>query len=272
MQDHLEGVAALLKVGPVGLLLDLDGTISEIVSEPQAAAVSPAIKSALRELCLRLALVAVITGRSAWQARDIVGLQELTYVGNHGLERLERGRFTLTEGVQAYVPFLKRLLERLGERFPPSGPGQVPSSGLTLEDKESSFAVHYRLARDPDKARDDALEAIRELAGGQVRVLMGKAVINVLPPVNLTKGTAVISLVTEHNLSGAVLIGDDVTDIDSFRAARDLSSQGSFSGISVAVVGPDSPPELEKEADFTLSMVSEVGDFLKWLVGQVDSP
>ena len=94
---------------------------------------------------------------------------------------------------------------------------------------------------------------------------MGKTVINLLPPVNVTKGTAVISLVKEYGLSGAILIGDDVTDIDSFRAASYLSNRQGFGSISIAVAGSDSPPGLEGEVDFALSSVSEVEDFLIWL-------
>ena len=215
-------------------------------------------KSALIELLPRLALVAIVTGRTALQARDIVGLEEMIYVGNHGLERLERGHLALMEEARPYVPFLRQLLARLRTRF--------PSAGLVFEDKGGPFAVRYRLTQNPEKSRDDVLEAIGELAGGRVKVLMGKAVINVLPPVELNKGTAVSSLVKEYGLSGAILIGDDITDIDSFRGARYVSSQEGFASISIAVLGPDSPPELEREADYTLSSVPEVVGFLTWLV------
>ena len=258
--DHLSEVSALLKHGSVGLLLDLDGTISEIVPEPEAASVRPAVVAALEKLHRRLALVAILTGRSAGQARDILGLQQLVYVGNHGLERLENGRTILAEESQSFAPFLEQLLARLRPRF--------PSQGLIFEDKGGSFTIHYRLAVDPGKAREDVLEAIRELAGGQVRVLMGKTVINVLPPAKLNKGTAVISLVKEYGLGGAILIGDDVTDIDSFHAARQLSRRQGFISISVTVEAPDCPAELETEANFSLAGVSEVEDFLAWLAEQ----
>ena len=238
--------------------MDLDGTISEIVLEPDKASVSPLVRSVLKELHARLTLVAIITGRSARQARDIVGLPELIYVGNHGLEWLERDRSTLSEEARSFMPLMDQLLVRLRERF--------PSDGIIFEDKGGSLAVHYRLASDPDKAHNDLLEAIQELVEGRLKVLMGKTVINVLPPVSLTKGTAVTSLVSEYGLSSAILIGDDVTDIDSFRAASRLSGHRGFSSASIAVVGLDSPPELEQETDFTLASVSEVEDFLTWMV------
>ena len=258
--DHLGEVADLLKRGRIGLLSDLDGTISEIVPQPNMASVSPQIRSSLRELHFRLALVAIVTGRLASQARDIVGIQELIYVGNHGLERMEKGRVSIVEEGRPFAHLLEKLMERVRER--------TRSEELTFEDKGSSFAVHYRLAENPAKARRLVVQAIRELAGHQVRLLAGKSVIDVLPPVNLNKGTAVMSLVNDFSLSGAILMGDDTTDVDSFRSARELPARQSFSNIAIAVVGPDSPPELEKDADFTLSSVSEVENFLAWLVEQ----
>ena len=251
-------MAAVQQRGPIGLLLDLDGTISEIVPQPEGASVSLHIKTALSALHLRLGLVAIITGRSALQARDIVGLQELVYVGNHGLERLDKGRLTLVEEARSFAPFLEQLMAELKLR--------ISLSGLFFEDKGASFAIHYRWVDHPEIAREKVLLAIKELAEGQVKVLLGKTVINVLPPVDVTKGTAIVSLVEEYGLSGAILIGDDVTDIDSFRSAAYLSNRKDFAGISIAVIGSDSPVELEREADFILSRVSEVEYFLNWLV------
>ena len=260
--DHLDEVTSLLNGPPVGLLLDLDGTISEMVPDPAGSSVSQAARSAVEGLWLKLALVAIVTGRAALQARDIVGLQDLTYVGNHGLERLEKGLLVVAEEAGPFLPMLKGLLERLKERF--------PSGDLLFEDKGGSFAVHYRLTDDPDKSQRDLLDAVQEMAGDQVKVVLGKTVINVLPPVELDKGTAAVSLVKEHRLSGAILIGDDVTDIDLFQAGNRLSGLGGFTSLCIAVVGEGSPSELEEEADFTLESVGEVEDFLTWMVRQTD--
>lgn len=256
--DNLEEVAGLLTKTPFGLISDLDGTLSEIESRPDEATVSASIRETLEDLELNLALVAIVTGRPARQARDILGLSQITYVGNHGLEKLERGVFSLDEGTRPFISFLQRLFFSLKTQF--------TTAGLVFENKEGSFAVHYRLTADPEKAREALLEAIEEMAGGQVRVLMGKTVINVLPPVDLNKGTAVSALVNQFGLSGALLLGDDVTDLDAFRSARHLSSGEALSSASIAVLGPGAPKELEEEVDFTLSGVSEVEKFLKWLV------
>ncbi|MCE2462898.1 MAG: trehalose-phosphatase [Dehalococcoidia bacterium] len=252
--DNLGEVASLLREGPIGLLLDLDGTISEIVPQPDEASVSPSIKAVLRELSRSLPLVSIITGRSAGQARDIVGVEDLVYVGNHGLEWIIDGRETLAEEASPYLPSMRRLLVLLREK--------LPLEGLFFEDKGGSFAIHYRHAPDPGVARESILKAIEELAQGEVRTLMGKAVVDVL--------CADVSLVKEFPLFGAILIGDDVTELDSFRAAGKLSSEGGFAFKSIAVVSADSPPELKSEAELTLLSVAEVERFLVWLADKTD--
>ena len=258
--DNLEEIAVLLNRKPLGLISDLDGTLSEIVPVPDEARVSASVRKTLEELQRNLALVAIVTGRPVRQAQDIIGLPQITYIGNHGMERFEKGELSLDEGAHAFVPFLDQLFFNLKTQF--------TTVGLVFESKGGSFAVHYRLTASPEKARDALLETIQDMAGGQVRVLMGKTVINVLPPVDLNKGTAVTSLVAESGLSAVLLLGDDVTDVDAFRAARSISDGGALSSTSIAVLGEESPQDLREEADFTLSSVTEVEQFLRWLVEQ----
>ena len=73
------------------ILCDIDGTLAPIVDDPAAAAVPVEAREVLRALAGRYRLVACITGRRASAARRMVGLDELTYAGNHGLELLGPG-------------------------------------------------------------------------------------------------------------------------------------------------------------------------------------
>ena len=82
----------LVGKGRIGLITDVDGTISPIVLDPDAARVTPRSRELLRQLHDHLALVAVITGRAAADVRSMVGLPDLVYIGNHGMERWEDGR------------------------------------------------------------------------------------------------------------------------------------------------------------------------------------
>ncbi|HEV7664378.1 MAG TPA: trehalose-phosphatase, partial [Chloroflexota bacterium] len=80
-------VVGLLAAGRAGLVTDVDGTISPIVARPEDAAVLPAARDALAGLSHLLSMVAVVSGRRASDARAMVGVDGLVYVGNHGLER-----------------------------------------------------------------------------------------------------------------------------------------------------------------------------------------
>ena len=93
--DNLEEIAVLLNRKPLGLISDLDGTLSEIVPVPDEARVSASVRKTLEELQRNLALVAIVTGRPVRQAQDIIGLPQITYIGNHGMERFEKGNLVL---------------------------------------------------------------------------------------------------------------------------------------------------------------------------------
>src|SRR5687768_8342293 len=81
----------VLRQTPSAVVTDIDGTISGIAPTPAEAMVDPGAKAALGMLMDRLATVAVVSGRAPRDGAVMVGLPELTYVGNHGLERIVRG-------------------------------------------------------------------------------------------------------------------------------------------------------------------------------------
>jgi trehalose 6-phosphate phosphatase len=72
----------------------------------------------------------------------------------------------------------------------------------------------------------------------------------------------------EYQLRSAIYLGDDLTDLDAFRAIHGCRSPD-FDGISLAVLSKETAPEVEKEADFTLAGVDEVERFLEWLTHAV---
>ncbi|MFQ5860674.1 MAG: trehalose-phosphatase [Dehalococcoidia bacterium] len=245
----------------MGLLTDLDGTIAELVSTPQAAQVNPVCHQALKALAKRLALVAVVTGRSVEIARRMVNLTELLYIGNHGLERWEDDRLYTAPGVQRYLPRIQELAQVLR--------GRLPSQQVLVEEKGTSLAVHYRLAPHPEEARKRVLQALQEARALEwARLLEGKLVVNVLPPGEYTKGSAAAELVGERGLQGVVFLGDDVTDLSAFQALHQLAGASNLQAACIAILRPDSPAELVKEADYTLGSVEEVGRFLGWWAEQ----
>ena len=239
-----------------GLFLDIDGTLSEIVPLPHEATISPGIRTAIAVLASRLALVCIVTGRPVANGRRMVGLEQLTYVGNHGMEWIQDGKVFTDRTAAPYEEDVERALEAVKQQC-----GRIDA---IIEEKACSFAVHYRNSADPQAVEQMALQAIEQQDDCRVRVLTGKAHINVLPPVTLNKGTAVRSLVESHKLGWALLAGDDVTDIDAFREARELASSSDFRCTNVAVLGEDCPPGLLELADYKLDSVGEMEGFLCW--------
>ena len=243
---------------PFGLITDVDGTISKTVPLPQEAQVSPLCRRYLSILCNHLALVAVISGRPASQVRDMIKDDRVVYVGNHGLERLVDGRPFLAEGVRGYPDIIKSVTSQLVQ--------SLPIEGLKVEDKGITATIHYRLAAHPEAAKKRILAALKNSAqAGNLRIMPGKMSINLLPPVEMDKGTAVLELIREYHLQSGVYLGDEITDIDAFRAIHAASRDSDFHGVAVGIISPEMPDELLAEADFTLDGVDAVERFLGWL-------
>ena len=77
--DHLTSLEDLVAVSPLGLITDIDGTISQIAPSPQEARVSPLCQRSLKELTRRLALVAAISGRPVLEALAMVRVRGMVY-------------------------------------------------------------------------------------------------------------------------------------------------------------------------------------------------
>jgi trehalose 6-phosphate phosphatase len=227
------------------ILCDLDGTLAPIADRPEAAAVPDATREVLRALARRYALVAIVTGRRAAQAREMVGLDDLTYSGNHGFEVLPPGAGDPvpdpalnghTEDVSRFVAGLDRAeLERIGFR---------------IEDKGAIFALHWRQAGNQGEAEARASEIESDAEWNGLVPRFGRKVLEIRPDVSIDKGIAVQSLLHDDRLSAALYGGDDRTDADAFRALHGLRDAGRLTAaVAVAVASEEAPPEVLTEAD-----------------------
>lgn len=258
--SNLAEARALLSCRPSGLITDVDGTISPIVREPGAAAVRTDARRWLGLLAGRLELVAALSGRPVADLVRMLDVPGMVYVGNHGLEWWENGRAAVAPEAEPYLSVVAAAVRELSDRLQ-----HLP--GALVESKGASATVHYRLSPDPDAARGAILEAIAGSPSGQrLRVAGGRMVVNLLPPVRVDKGTAVERLVLLRKLRAVVYLGDDLTDLDAFRAVRSLRESGRAKGIAVAVASAESPGELLAEADYLLDDVEAVVCFLRQMV------
>lgn len=264
--NELDLVEKLLQRSPFGLITDVDGTISPTAPTPQQARISPLCRHYLSILCNQLALVAALSGRPAEELKDMIGIDGMVYIGNHGLERWIDGHSEFLKDAQDYPRVIKAVIEELTPL--------LSIQGLIIENKGVTATIHYRLCPDTELAKRESLAAIENSPHAKSLHIMqeSKYAINLLPPVKVDKGTAVLNLIQEYKLQGGAYLGDDITDIYAFRAMRTATRNLDFQGFAIGITGPEMPDELTVEADFTLDGVAEVERFLKWMSDTVPQP
>ena len=218
---------------------------------------SPGIRETLGEVSERVELVAVVSGRDVRYLREMVGSKSVTYVGNHGLEEWKAGGEQPEYGAQVPVGLVEEVK---------SGVGSIGVSGLLVENKGLRVAVHYRNAPDLSAARCAVSQMLEPLASGRgLGIKEGKMVWEIGPRMDVNKGTAVSRLAREYELTGAIVLGDDVTDCDAFDAVHGLIRERGIRGAAVAVVDHETPEALLRKADYRLSGSGEVEEFLRWM-------
>ncbi len=233
---------------------DFDGTLSEIVDDPDAARPVAGATTALQKLAARCP-VAVLSGRDLADVTRRVGVPGIWYAGSHGFElTAPDGTHHQNDAAAAAIPVLERAAGELRERL-----GSIP--GVMVEHKRFGVAVHYRNA-----ARDrigEVAAAVR--AAGRrsaLRVTTGREVIELRPDVDWDKGKT-LRWVLEHLHrpgSGAltpIYLGDDITDEDAFDVVRD-------GGVPI-LVRHDEDGDRATAALFALDSPAQVREFTDWL-------
>lgn len=245
--------AAWRRSGRFVLLLDFDGTLAPIVPRPEDAALPPDTRLALTRLRQIPHLeMAVVSGRGMADARERVGLADIAYAGNHGMEIDGPGLRRIHEEAAAARPHLAAVADRLR--------GDLAGvEGVFVEDKHLTLSIHYRrVARDRVGDVRRAVVSAVEARDGLV-ITEGKEILEVRPAVDWHKGRAVEFLIGQIDPgegTPVVYIGDDRTDEDAFRA---LSWRASMAGEGV-IVGD--PPPTETSATSYLRDPEEVGRLL----------
>ncbi|WP_022979063.1 trehalose-phosphatase [Ideonella sp. B508-1] len=204
-----EGEAALvaaLQYQPL-LAFDFDGTLAPIVPRPDDARVSLAVAGRLSQL-MRWLPVAIVTGRQVDDVRERLGFVPSYIVGNHGAE---------DEADPAVAQALSEALESARDLLAQREP-VLRAAGVSVEDKQQSIALHYRLARDRDRARQ-VIDEVLQGVGPALTIFGGKLVVNLTPADAPDKAHAVRSLVARSGAGGALFAGDDLNDEPVFATA-----------------------------------------------------
>lgn len=220
MSQLPDGLAVLDRVADrhPAVFYDFDGTLSEIVDDPDAARLAPGAADALTALTAGCP-VAILSGRDLADVRQRIGLPGIWYAGSHGFELIgPRGEHHQNEQAAASIPVLERAAGDLRDRL-----GTI--AGVVVEHKRFGVAVHYRNA-----ARDKVGEVAAAVrTAGQrtgLRVTTGREVIELRPDVNWDKGKTLRWMLDKIRDPAdgplfPIYLGDDITDEDAFDAVRD---------------------------------------------------
>jgi trehalose 6-phosphate phosphatase len=222
------------------LAFDYDGTLAPIVPNPDQARMREPTRELLWELA-QLSRVIVISGRAQLDAlRRLRGVGVLEVVGNHGIEPRHS-----SDRHRAAVRRWRAVLDPRMEKL----------EGVAVEDKTFSLAIHYRHARERERALEVIALAVSELE--DARVFGGKEVVNILPKGAPDKGVALDRERVRLHCGVALYVGDDETDEDVFK----INMPDRLLGIRVGFKG-------DSAARFFVPDQEAVDDLLRLLLDQ----
>jgi trehalose 6-phosphate phosphatase len=257
----------VLKQRPLGLVFDIDGTLSPIAQRSEEARLYPGI-AALLEKARQHAHVAVMTGRAIENGAAIVNMDGLTYIGTHGLEWSE-GLPTLhpvaiVPEAQAYVEAGKYLLDLVEAQI-----ADLP--GVYVQRKNFGGSIHYRLSPDPTTTRQRIRSILEEPARRvNMKLSDGKYIVEVLVPLAINKGHALRQFVQGKDLKGVVFAGDDRTDFDAVLEIGRLRQEGK-AALAIVVQHPDTLPAMLEHADIIVQEVDGMAQLLHEIVDSLET-
>ena len=257
--EDLKKIRYILAQAYIMLFLDYDGTLVPIVESPDKAVMPEEIKGVLVELSKApKCKIAIVSGRSLKDIKNIVGLSNILYVGNHGLEA-EGGGIKFESPVSwKYKTILSTIKNNLNKKL-------SLICGAFVEDKGLSLAVHYRRT---DKKFMPLVKAIfreataKYLAKKEIKIRRGKMVLEVRPPIKWDKGRIILWFLTRARFQAKgrsvmpIYMGDDATDEDAFSALKGR-------GLTIFVGRPR-----KSSAEYYLKNTGEVKKFLKMILAE----
>ena len=202
------------------LLTDFDGTLSPIVGRPEEAVLPDSTRRAIEALAAHQRVsVAVVSGRALSDIKNKVGIQNITYAGNHGIEIEGPWLKFVHPAAEATRPMMRRLHSTLSKAL-------ACFEGALVEDKGFTLSVHYRLVREDrvGELRRVCEETVFGLRSeGQIRTTEGKKVCEIRPGVPWDKEDALALLMSGwtsragQSANLALFLGDDLTDEGAFK-------------------------------------------------------
>jgi trehalose 6-phosphate phosphatase len=244
------------------VLLDVDGVLAPIVQHPDDAHMPESTRRPLIEVAKRYRVVACVSGRRASDARRVVSLGSIAYLGSHGSEVLRPGSISpeMDRELQAWT---RRVQNFAREAFSE----ELRRLRVRHEDKEAIAALHWRDVPDEEGAEAAVREVAEAAEKAGFNAHWGRKVLEIRPPVRIDKGAGIVKLLRETELAAAIYVGDDTTDLDAFRGLTELVELGTLqTALRVGVASDETPSKLEEEADAMVDGTEGVRDLLRALI------
>ena len=251
--------------------LDFDGTLAPIVEHPEDAHIHPDAAQVLVDLAAQVRAVAVITGRPARQTLALGGLEEVgNAIGESGRELFVLGQY----GNERWTSTNRRVISPKPPRGLASFMGDLPrllrradAAQAWVEEKGLAVAVHTRRLEDPEGAYERLLPLLTEAATNHdLDVEPGRWVVEVRAH-GMNKGAAVRRLTDEVEAQAFMFCGDDLGDVEAFKAVDELRGQG-FPGLLVCSCS-DEENALVAMADLVVDGPQGVLDLLRQLTADI---
>ena len=243
----MDEAIALLTADPArtAIITDFDGTLAEIVDDPELARPLPGATLVLADLAVRYGLVAVVSGRpAAFLAEHLLVGGSATprprLVGLYGLEWVgPDGSVVADPAAEAWRPVVARAADRGAAEL--GDPSAVERKGLTV-------TFHWRRRPDLEPAVERLVADLADETG--LSTHPAKMSIELRPPLEVDKGTAVAGLIGRY--PAACYLGDDLGDLPAFAALEELAAAVDGRTVRVAVLGPESPEALSRQANLAV--------------------
>ena len=245
------------------IFCDIDGTLAPIVPRPEDSHVQEEVSVLLGKLGRRYACVACVSGRAATEARRLVGVGSIAYVGSHGAELLEAGS-SEPQLLEAFASWEGRVRGFVDEQ---QDDPDMKRLRLRVEDKGPIKAFHWRGVPDEDAAERWLQNTAQQAEAKGFATHWGRKVLEIRPPVPIDKGHGVRTMLESSNCRTALYGGDDVTDLDAFDALEALVASGDLDAkVCVGVRSSEGPKAIVDRADVTVDGVRGMTDVLAALL------
>ncbi len=207
-----------MQLEKTGVFLDYDGTLTPIHFDPQAAILSDSTRTSLIALA-QVTKLAIVSGRNKDNVKELVGISDIYYVGNHGfdIEGPTQNHLRLEMGLE-WVSLLEKCYWEVRTRL-------LVIPGVQFEPKKLTVTIHHRLVEQSQFKL--VFEILHQVVSQypQLKITTGKKVLEIRPNIHWDKGQAVLWLAQQWDFLNAdhriLYIGDDITDEDAFYSLPD---------------------------------------------------